>query len=267
MSLPSNTHPNRVTVTTRTSHSPSPPPLRSPATGANALPAVSSITRNVGLINPYSYANPYSYEWFLNLNRPQVNLPGRRESEDPSLLHMPADLSSIVSEVDMETDSPTSSAGPLPLFTPAPLNTPKKSVASTSGVISHKAFTVPPYLKHSVFYDRMQTHVPLASLSKKPYPSTSRSPIPKTSSSLATITPNSQFEDTSDWSVLLPTCWNLEDRCSLVEVSSDGLNVSFCGSGKNGDRDAAAVRANRPMPSHCGVYYFEVEIVSKGQSG
>lgn len=39
------------------------------------------------------------------------------------------------------------------------------------------------------------------------------------------------------------------------------------GSGKNGDRDAAAVRANRPMPSSCGIYYFEIEIVSKGQSG
>jgi hypothetical protein len=37
--------------------------------------------------------------------------------------------------------------------------------------------------------------------------------------------------------------------------------------GKNGDREAAAVRANNAMPRQAGVYYYEVEIISKGQLG
>ncbi|KAK4052488.1 hypothetical protein OIV83_002290 [Microbotryomycetes sp. JL201] len=67
--------------------------------------------------------------------------------------------------------------------------------------------------------------------------------------------------------IYLPTCWNEMDRCALLELSSDRLNLMFAGSAKYGDRDAAAVRADRPIPPQCGVYYFEVEIVDKGLSG
>ncbi|KAL8293671.1 hypothetical protein RQP46_000372 [Phenoliferia psychrophenolica] len=67
--------------------------------------------------------------------------------------------------------------------------------------------------------------------------------------------------------ILLPTCWDEDDRCSLIELSSDGLGVSFGGSGKYGDRDAAAVRSNRPIPPQAPVYYFEVTIENKGHSG
>lgn len=39
------------------------------------------------------------------------------------------------------------------------------------------------------------------------------------------------------------------------------------GTGRNGENDAAAVKADHPIPPQCGVYYFEVTIVSKGQLG
>lgn len=29
--------------------------------------------------------------------------------------------------------------------------------------------------------------------------------------------------------ILLPTCWDENDRCSLINLSSDGLEVSFAG--------------------------------------
>lgn len=67
--------------------------------------------------------------------------------------------------------------------------------------------------------------------------------------------------------ILLPTCWNKDDACALLELTSDALGASFAGSAKNGDRDAAAVRANRPVPNQAGVYYFEVKILDKGVSG
>ncbi|NXJ96015.1 RBP10 protein, partial [Corythaixoides concolor] len=40
----------------------------------------------------------------------------------------------------------------------------------------------------------------------------------------------------------------------------------FLGHGKN-HKDAASVRATHPIPAACGIYYFEVKIVSKGRDG
>lgn len=36
---------------------------------------------------------------------------------------------------------------------------------------------------------------------------------------------------------------------------------------KSTDKDAAAVRANHPAPVLSGIYYYEVQILSKGRSG
>jgi Ran-binding protein 9/10 len=41
---------------------------------------------------------------------------------------------------------------------------------------------------------------------------------------------------------------------------------TYTGTGKS-DLDAAAVRSNNPIPQGCGIYYFEVTIVSKGRDG
>ena len=38
------------------------------------------------------------------------------------------------------------------------------------------------------------------------------------------------------------------------------------GVGKN-HKDAASVRATRPIPASCGIYYFEVKVISKGRDG
>ncbi|CAG5958439.1 unnamed protein product, partial [Menidia menidia] len=48
-----------------------------------------------------------------------------------------------------------------------------------------------------------------------------------------------------------------------LEVSADG---QLQGHGKN-HKDAASVRATHPIPAACGIYYFEVKIVSKGRDG
>nr|XP_032644403.1 ran-binding protein 10 isoform X2 [Chelonoidis abingdonii] len=40
----------------------------------------------------------------------------------------------------------------------------------------------------------------------------------------------------------------------------------YKGHGKN-HKDAASVRATHPIPAACGIYYFEVKIVSKGRDG
>lgn len=43
-------------------------------------------------------------------------------------------------------------------------------------------------------------------------------------------------------------------------------NFIFSGVGKT-HKDAASVRATHAIPAACGIYYFEVRIVSKGRDG
>lgn len=44
------------------------------------------------------------------------------------------------------------------------------------------------------------------------------------------------------------------------------MNHYNLGHGKS-HKDAASVRATHPIPSACGIYYFEVKIISKGRDG
>jgi hypothetical protein len=63
----------------------------------------------------------------------------------------------------------------------------------------------------------------------------------------------------------LPTKWNTQDKYGALEVMGDGLEVKFTGSKSVNDRDyeACAIRADHPMPPQCGIYYFEVTIMSR----
>lgn len=44
------------------------------------------------------------------------------------------------------------------------------------------------------------------------------------------------------------------------------LYIYVTGPGKN-HSDAASVRTSHPIPVSCGIYYFEVKIISKGRDG
>lgn len=75
---------------------------------------------------------------------------------------------------------------------------------------------------------------------------------------------------------LLDICRNGSPLCSGSGVLDQGVGqfkshqyLHFCfflGHGKN-HKDAASVRATHPIPAACGIYYFEVKIVSKGRDG
>jgi hypothetical protein len=45
------------------------------------------------------------------------------------------------------------------------------------------------------------------------------------------------------------------------------MDAKFAGPAKGTDSDAASVRADHPIPSSCGIYYYEVSIVSRGAQG
>jgi hypothetical protein len=63
----------------------------------------------------------------------------------------------------------------------------------------------------------------------------------------------------------LPSKWNNQDKHGALEVVSDGQEVKFTGPKPERDRDheAYAIRADHPMPPQCGIYYFEVTIISR----
>lgn len=63
----------------------------------------------------------------------------------------------------------------------------------------------------------------------------------------------------------LPSKWNTSDKFSALEVMNDGLEVKLTGSKSMSDRDleAAAVRSDHSIPPQCGIYYFEVTILSR----
>ncbi|KIM84722.1 hypothetical protein PILCRDRAFT_67832 [Piloderma croceum F 1598] len=65
----------------------------------------------------------------------------------------------------------------------------------------------------------------------------------------------------------LPTRWSQEVRCPSLSVSGDGRELTFNGPSSSGDKEAAAARTDYPIPTACGIFYYEVEILSKGQKG
>ncbi|CAI7655083.1 unnamed protein product [Penicillium pancosmium] len=72
----------------------------------------------------------------------------------------------------------------------------------------------------------------------------------------------------TDTPMPLPTQWGVDDRHDILEISSDGLEVRYTGpQHKTNDHEAAALRADNPMPPQCGIYYFEIKIESKPKEG
>lgn len=88
----------------------------------------------------------------------------------------------------------------------------------------------------------------------------------------------------------LPRSWSAKDKYTYIGLSQNNLKVHYkgnsfsaarleseigldglflssrTGSGKN-HKDAASVRTAHPIPAACGVYYFEIKVVSKGRDG
>ena len=64
----------------------------------------------------------------------------------------------------------------------------------------------------------------------------------------------------------LPKSWSPKDKFNYIGLSNGNLRVHYKGHGKT-HKDAASVRATHSIPAACGLYYFEVKIVSKGRDG
>ena len=65
----------------------------------------------------------------------------------------------------------------------------------------------------------------------------------------------------------LPSKWGEVDKHGGLEIAADGMEVKYVGLTKLHEHEAVAARADQPMPPECGLYYFEVTIISKGKEG
>lgn len=66
---------------------------------------------------------------------------------------------------------------------------------------------------------------------------------------------------------LLPSRWSDTDRHMMLETMHGGLEVKYTGPLNKHDHEAAAVRTDHAMPPQCGIYYFEITILSKPKEG
>lgn len=146
-------------------------------------------------------------------------------------------------------------------------------------------FFVPSYLRHSRYVQRLEeehkARVQAArdarhSHMHTPYPASGPGSLSTSSSSVNLHKMSSRAGPVQDVIERLPPAgvdeelrplpsrWSESDKCSGLEVLLDGTEVRFQGVIKTSD-EAAAVRSDHPMPRECGIYYFEVTILSKGK--
>lgn len=64
----------------------------------------------------------------------------------------------------------------------------------------------------------------------------------------------------------LPLSWSNKDKASFITLSDNNLRVHYKGIGK-GHKDAASVRAEKPIPQSCLLYYYEIKVICKGRDG
>ena len=64
----------------------------------------------------------------------------------------------------------------------------------------------------------------------------------------------------------LPRKWNPRDKFQHLTLNDEHLRVTYSGTGKN-HKDAGSVRSTHPIPAACGVFYFEIKVITKGRYG
>ncbi|KAF7310493.1 Ran-binding protein [Mycena chlorophos] len=171
----------------------------------------------------------------------------------------------------------TSPASPLPR-TRRPSSIPAtprassshRSPSATQPPPQTVSFARPAYLDESAMRHLLQTEAPPQILppGRKPSQTSRRSPTPSDDSDAeGSPPPKRRTADTAPEILHLPTRWSESYRHDFLSISQDGRDITYQGSSCTGDRDAAAARTTRPIPPACGIYYYEVDILSKGNKG
>jgi Ran-binding protein 9/10 len=65
----------------------------------------------------------------------------------------------------------------------------------------------------------------------------------------------------------LPSKWAEVDRYGGLEISAGGIEIKYTAATKSHEHEAAAARSDFPIPYLCGIYYYEVSVLTKGKDG
>ena len=146
----------------------------------------------------------------------------------------------------------------------------------------HAPFFVPSYLRQSRFVDRLKRdwEAHLADLEDGKVARDDQRTPRKSAGSHRGVAQDvverppagllsgvhSNADEDEDWGRGLPSRWNEDDKWNGLDVMGDGTEVKFNGVCKTSD-EAASIRTDHPMPMECGLYYYEVTILSRCKEG
>jgi len=223
-----------------------------------------SVAAGTASAGPHTYNSPSRAGIYTHLVNPEIDDPTPRQSAGQSL----AD--------DMNVDEPD--------ITSRIMDSRRHSNGiGMMGVLDEPRFIVPSYLRHCRYIERLHAahkvrlqrhkearlapHMP-AGLGSRTVSSSSLGlhKTPASHGSRGVIRDGEAQETKEDVLRPLPSRWSETDKCPGLEILADGSEVRFQGVSKAPD-DAAAVRSDQPMPKECGIYYFEVTILSRGKEG
>ncbi|KAI9351876.1 hypothetical protein BD770DRAFT_474515 [Pilaira anomala] len=84
----------------------------------------------------------------------------------------------------------------------------------------------------------------------------------------ATTTTATATKEVEELDLRLPQFWHKSIKSSQLEIGSNGYDLTYItGPGKKDCAHATTVHTNFPIRPQCGVYYFEVSVLRKGQDG
>lgn len=142
-------------------------------------------------------------------------------------------------------------------------------------------FFVPTYLKGSKYMRRLEEASKARAATRRDSPSTHSSHPGSLSTSNSSANLHAKLNSShrgmqfdliekappleDDRLPPLPSKWNNNDKGGGLEIQGDGQEVKFTGARVSSDRDheASSIRTDHPIPSQCGIYYFEVTILSR----
>ncbi|CAG8466920.1 11257_t:CDS:10 [Diversispora eburnea] len=75
-------------------------------------------------------------------------------------------------------------------------------------------------------------------------------------------TPLDTYNKTTTKPIPLPTQWSVYDSSSYIKVTNNGLGLRC-----TDNSDAASIRTDHPIPRKAGLFYYEIDIMNKGDKG
>ena len=210
-------------------------------------------------------------------NPPSASYPPQYHGDGAGRSHRPS--ASLDADMQMNNGAGSSSwrrsSGPLPA------HSRQFAGRSEYNAFAHgtDSFFVPSYLRNSRFIARLEAaHRSKQTTNREPgsggpsslSASSSHVNLPRMAPSHRGMTYDIVEKEPvieEEYLMPLPSRWSESERHVALDLTNEGLDVRYMGPPNKQDHEAAAARANHPMPPQCGIYYFEVTILSKTKEG